>query len=297
MFLFVFIQCFSTDEEETLTTESLLDQLIDNLRNEQKLLNENWRKLKIDQKKLNEAKVLVKSNESTDVIQLNVGGELLMTTRHTLTRVPSSILAMLFNGRWEHKLGNDIQGNIFLDFNPILFRYLLDQLQTLETTNSPIFNPPLSPSLVTPFEKMLRKLGFISVSSSSLSLSNEIIALNVGGEQMITRRTTLARISQSNSTDMVLYFETNNKDNNGSVFIDHDPKLFRHLLQQLREETQTINHHLNTSLNETKDSFNAILHSFYLNRKCKTQYAHLIILKNSAEKSLQTQTNEHNFFL
>ena len=41
-----------------------------------------------------------------------------MTTRHTLTRVTNSTLAMMFNGRWEHKLANDQHGNIFPRFQP-----------------------------------------------------------------------------------------------------------------------------------------------------------------------------------
>jgi hypothetical protein len=56
---------------------------------------------------------------------------------------------------WEQKLHRDPEGNIFLDFNPILFRHLLDQLQIIEIN----IHPPSQPSLVEPFKKMLRKLG------------------------------------------------------------------------------------------------------------------------------------------
>jgi hypothetical protein len=254
----------STDDIES-TTQSLADAAARRIQNIRDELKKEEKQLKMDRQKFEKEKQISMPVDHTDIFQLNVGGEIIITTRQTLMKISKSTLSILFNGRWDYQLPKDQNGNIFFDFNPILFRHLLDQLQTLETANSPILNPPSSPSLVAPFEKMLRKLGFISVSSSSLS--NEIIALNIGGEQMITRRNTLAQISQSNLTDMVLYSETNNKNNNGSVFIDHDPKLFRHLLQQLREQTQTINHHLNTSLNETKDSFNVILQRFYLNRK------------------------------
>ncbi|EPS57124.1 hypothetical protein M569_17698, partial [Genlisea aurea] len=63
------------------------------------------------------------------VIRLNVGGEIIMTTRQTLTKIPKSTLYFMFNGRWEQKLQIDQNGNIFFDFNPIIFRHLIDQLQ------------------------------------------------------------------------------------------------------------------------------------------------------------------------
>ena len=84
--------------------------------------------LKNDRQKLEEEKKqMQKFVENTDVIRLNVGGEIIMTTRQTLTRVPKSILALMFNCRCEHKLEIDQNGNIFFDLNPILFRHLLDQ--------------------------------------------------------------------------------------------------------------------------------------------------------------------------
>ena len=100
-----------------------------------------------------------KSIDYTDVLQLNVGGEIVMTTRKTVIKIPKSILSLLFYDRWEHKLQIDQNGNIFLDFNPTLFRHLLDQLQILNTNNSIHLYLPSQPSLVEPLKKMLRKLG------------------------------------------------------------------------------------------------------------------------------------------
>ena len=86
--------------------------------------------LKIDRKKFEEEKnQLQKDIENIDVIRLNVGGEMMMVTRETLLHAPKSILSMMFNGRWEERLPTDENENIFLDFNPIIFRHLLDQLQ------------------------------------------------------------------------------------------------------------------------------------------------------------------------
>jgi hypothetical protein len=220
--------------------------------------------LKIDQEKLNEEKTQMQtSNDSIDVIRLNVGGEIMMTTRATLTRVPKSILATMFNGRWEDKLPKDTDENIFLDYNPVLFRHLLEQLRLLENLISPVFHPPLSPSLVVPFQKILRKLGFTLPPQSS----EEIIVLNVGGEQMITQQNTLTRVPQSKLAAIALHFKTQNMDVSGHLFLDYDPKLFRLLIGQLREDKQTNAYFFDAPFTERRDAFSSMLNSFDLKRK------------------------------
>jgi hypothetical protein len=245
--------------DESVTTSSLLDTTITEYQKERE-------QLKIDQDKFNKEKTQMEtSNDITDVIRLNAGGEIIMTTRATLTRVPKSTLALMFNGRWQERLPKDFDENIFLDYDPVLFRHLIEQLQTLENGNSPVFYPPLSPSLIVPFEKMLRKLGFNAAAASSSS--DEIIALNVGGEQMITRQNTLTRVPQSKLAAIILRSKVNNKDANGNLFLDHDPKLFRHLLDQLRQQKQATIHYFDAPSNEKKESFNSMLNSFDLSSK------------------------------
>ena len=59
-----------------------------------------------------------------DVIELNVGGEIMATTRSTLCQVEGSLLASMFSGRWEDKLCKDKQRNYFLDLDqPFLNPY------------------------------------------------------------------------------------------------------------------------------------------------------------------------------
>ena len=130
------------------------------------------------------------SIKNTDVIRFNVGGEIMMTTRETLTHIQKSILSIMFNGRWEQKLQIDQNGYIFLDFNPILFRHLLDQLQTLDITN---ISPPSQPSLIIPFKKMLKKLGL----DQQLSLEKNLITFNVGGHIMTNRQKTFTQVFNS----------------------------------------------------------------------------------------------------
>lgn len=64
-----------------------------------------------------------------DVIQLNVGGEIMATTRSTLCQIHGSLLATMFSGRWEQQLCKDKQGNYFLDFDPAFFKPILSHLR------------------------------------------------------------------------------------------------------------------------------------------------------------------------
>ena len=154
----------------------------------------------------------------TDVISLNVGGQQLATIRSTLTRVNHSILAVMFNGQWEEKLPHDDEGNIFLDFNPILFEHLLEQLRLMKNEELIEFSSPISPSLQIPFEKMLRKLGILLPSSI---ISNDVRQINVAGTVITTRQNIADQLS--NLT----------KD----FFLDSHPDQIRRKINQLRGES------------------------------------------------------------
>ncbi len=174
--------------------------------------------------------------DHTDIFQLNVGGEIIMTTRQTLMKISNSTLSILFNGQWDQKLQTDKDRNIFLDFNPILFRHLLDQLQIIETNNSTQLYPPYQPSLIEPFKKMIRKLGL----QQSLSAEKKnVITFNVGGQKITSQRTTFTRVSNSTFDTIIRPTKMIYSNNEGDVFRDYDPKLFQHLINQLRKESFT----------------------------------------------------------
>lgn len=164
-----------------------------------------------------EAKKLISDR---DVISLNVGGHLFVTIRSTLTRIRPSILSMMFNGQWDEKLNRDEQGNIFLDFHPMLFEHLLEQLRLIEDGQSMEFSPPLSIALRIPFEKMLRKLGIYS----SL-LSSDVHSVNVGGNILTIRQKILEQFS--NITD--------------DFFLDSHPDQIRQRINHLRAEQSSTN--------------------------------------------------------
>jgi hypothetical protein len=217
-----------------LTTQSLYEIAIDEIRRMRDDLNKEEKQLKIDREKLKQDKRISKLVENIDVIQFNVGGEIIITTRETLTKIPKSTLSLMFNGRWEHKLQRDQNRNIFLDFNPILFRHLLDQLQISETNKSIYLSPPSQPSLVEPFKKMLRKLGLYHLLPSE---ERNVITFNVGGQMITNQRTTFTQVSNSALDTIVSHSKTTNFNNESDVFLDLDPKAFQHLIKQLREQS------------------------------------------------------------
>jgi hypothetical protein len=240
----------------SVTNRSLIDQAIADFQKRTEDLANSQEQLRIDREKLEEERSKTrKFVNNSDVVELNVGGELMLTTRSTLTRVTTSILATMFNGRREHKLIHDRDGNIFLDFNPILFRHLLEQLRVLEDNDPFVFHAPSSAALVVPFEKMLKKLGFDPAPKSD----DDVIILNVGDEIVRTRRKTLLRVPNSKLATIISSSKQINTDNNGYLFLDYDPKLFRHLLDQLRKTQATNVFYFDAPSQKEKDAFDAML--------------------------------------
>ncbi|UJR32815.1 hypothetical protein I4U23_020277 [Adineta vaga] len=197
-----------------------------------------------------------RSIENLDVISLNVGGQIIMTTRQTLTRISQSTLALMFKDQWQSRLPTDRNGNIFLDYNPIVFRHLLDQLQLSDTKE---FYPPLESSLVEPFKKMLRKLGlyeFINLSEKNT------VRINMGGQIFTHQRTTFTQMSNATFHMTALPFQRIDSD----IFIDSDPKLLQHLIEQLREVTIRNPSYLKIPSSKETSSFKKMLSDLNVNR-------------------------------
>ena len=213
IYLLIILQCAFTSNKSSDNTEDSAEKTL---------------VIEIDRKQLENDKKMNKLIRMNDVIHLNIGGEILVTTRDSLTAVSTSTLAKLFNGRWEEKMPHDVDTNIFLDFNPALFRHLLEQLRQAKRNPSSLhFTPPQSSSSsdVRSFNRMLKILGLHPISSSS----NEMVVMNVGGDRIISRQKTL---NSSQSTALIVH-PTKTKS---AHFLDADPWLFRHLLGQLREQ-------------------------------------------------------------
>ncbi|UJR31188.1 hypothetical protein I4U23_018694 [Adineta vaga] len=103
-------------------------------------------------------------DDDDDVIELNIGGERITTLRSTLTAVPNSKLALMFskNNTEVHK-SKDQFNAVFFDYNPIQFKYLLDQLRTIKRRQdlSPYeihYDAPLA-KIQTNFSDLISDLG------------------------------------------------------------------------------------------------------------------------------------------
>jgi hypothetical protein len=242
------------------TTQSIYQRLAGEILKLGDDLTRDEEQLRIDRQKFEEEKQQAGKNvNNSDVFRLNIGGEIIMTTRETLTRIPKSILSVMFNGRWEHKLQIDHDGNIFFDFNPILFRHLLDQLQILDTNNNLIhFHSPSDSSLIIPFKKMIQKLGFTHLLSSE---ENNILSFNVGGQSITNKRTIFNQISNSTLENIV------SSSNKNHVFLDYHPKLFQYLVKQLREELSTDTSSLEALSYEERFLFKNMLNDLGICRK------------------------------
>lgn len=151
---------------------------------------------------------------------MNIGGELIVTTRETLISVPNSLFSILFNGRWEQNLQRDENENIFFDFNPILFRYLLDQLQLSQINKISL---PSDPLLVRSFQKMIKKLRLDHALLSSSSRQNSI-TFNVNGQIITSQR-----------SNMISFLNQSKQFDSTEIFVDYHPKFFRHFLKLQRE--------------------------------------------------------------
>ncbi|XP_049602955.1 BTB/POZ domain-containing protein KCTD16 [Syngnathus scovelli] len=67
----------------------------------------------------------------SDVIELNVGGQVYYTRHATLTAFPNSLLGKLFSNKKDssNDLSRDFRGRYFIDRDGFLFRYVLDYLR------------------------------------------------------------------------------------------------------------------------------------------------------------------------
>ena len=96
-----------------------------------------------------------------DLIDLNVGGQRLTTTRSTLCQVEGSLLASMFSGRWEDRLKRDKDGAVFFDFNPQYFILILDYLRArkIASADQPAPFPTVPKDQLKTFTSLVEYLG------------------------------------------------------------------------------------------------------------------------------------------
>ena len=155
------------DGENLLTR---FDEMVKKFRHEFSEIVESERakiKAEIEAYKAEKERIEAVNARDDDLINLNVGGTKITTTRLTLCQVEDSLLAAMFSGRWEDNIKRDQDGAVFFDFNPQHFILVLDYLRVkkIETPE----NPPPLPKVPEDQEKSFNSL------VQYLGLSNEII--------------------------------------------------------------------------------------------------------------------------
>jgi hypothetical protein len=87
----------------TTAIKSITKKVIPEIRKTENNSKKDEEQLKSDHEKFEKEKQITKIVENIDVIRLNVSNEMMMTTRETLTRIPKSILSMIFNAVNENR--------------------------------------------------------------------------------------------------------------------------------------------------------------------------------------------------
>jgi hypothetical protein len=137
-----------------------------------------------------------------DVINLNVGGKRMTTTRSTLCQVERSLLADIFNHPSQEFAGLpcDTDGFIFLDFNPKHFALILDCLRAkkISTSKNPALLPKMSSNETKSFKHLVQHLGlteeiFPVIKESFMSHCSEIDMDGSNGYAIFPRHNNASR--------------------------------------------------------------------------------------------------------
>lgn len=108
----------------TNETKEIFDRALVELEQQKAENDKQSRELEDERHKWNEERAIMERlvASASPIVNLNVGGEKMSTTRATLTCVEGSLLATMFSGRWDGKLIKDPNGCVFLDYDPTVSR-------------------------------------------------------------------------------------------------------------------------------------------------------------------------------
>ena len=112
-------------------------------------------------------------DSQADLINLNVGGQRLTTTRSTLRQVEGSFLAKMFSGGCEGRLKRDKDDPVFFDFNPQYFIPILDYLRArkIASADHPAPLPTVPKDQLKAFISLVKFLGLSDEILSSQQVS------------------------------------------------------------------------------------------------------------------------------
>ncbi|XP_040057234.2 BTB/POZ domain-containing protein KCTD12.1 [Gasterosteus aculeatus] len=111
----------------------------------------------------------------SEIIELNVGGQVYVTRHKTLIAVPDSLLWNMFSKKSPKDLARDSKGRFFLDRDGFLFRYILDYLRDLNLV-LPDYFPEKS--------RLQREADFFQLRDLAKQLSPRVSKDNSIGEEI-----------------------------------------------------------------------------------------------------------------
>lgn len=103
------------------------------------------------------------SKENDEVLTLNVSGEKILVKSSTLSLVKGSNLEIMIKNK--EKITKDKDGNIYLDFDPLCFKQIINfmKLKSIEGDNKPAPLPIIEPSMKEQFDFLANYLGVIDL--------------------------------------------------------------------------------------------------------------------------------------
>lgn len=183
---------------------------------------------------------------NSNIVKLCVGGTVFMTTRSTLTQ-HNSFLSQLINSTIGVALDND--GNIFIDRNGDLFKYILEFLRSGYVPNF---------TDITALKQLTKEADFYQITPLTTILNEEIklfmrkrgFAINVGGR--IYKTDIIKNLSKKFKTpryicpgsylynlykfvDECVMTNEIKFDEHDNIFVDRNQKLFIYVLDYLQE--------------------------------------------------------------
>mmetsp|Transcript_95942 Transcript_95942/g.311144 ORF Transcript_95942/g.311144 Transcript_95942/m.311144 type:complete len:343 (+) Transcript_95942:96-1124(+) len=111
-----------------------------------------------------EKKIVEMTGQFDDIVELNVGGQPMSTTRSVLCLAEGSLLAGMFSGNFDSGHKRDKEGRVFLDVDPPVFARVLSHLRLsrIATPECPAPLPHVPEDLKPEYDMLIKYLGLES---------------------------------------------------------------------------------------------------------------------------------------
>ncbi|KAF8068270.1 KCTD12 [Scenedesmus sp. PABB004] len=119
-----------------------------------------------------------------DILELNVGGAIMVTSRSTLRQVRGSLLHLLFDPANASLLLKDASGRPFFDYDPSAMSLVLRYLRELKVSggcSTSVLLPPIPPADAGPFRSLAQYLGLQIDEGAISSATARGAAISGGG--------------------------------------------------------------------------------------------------------------------